>query len=79
MRFEFAGERLVRAVGGSAQTKRVNGGITQGPGEPGDDGFVSRGRRRSCDDLGERLLQDVFGERAVSGAYPLPSVDVLPH
>ena len=68
MCLEFAGEGFVRPLRRSSPPELIDGGVPEHPVEPRDDRFIVRRVVRPRDHFGERILEDVFGERAVPDA-----------
>src|SRR5688572_4299249 len=68
LRLELTGERVDGPTGGSASTKLVDRRVAQRAIEPRHQAFVRRHLVRTHEDLRKRVLQNVFGELAITNA-----------
>ena len=68
MRLQLARKSLDRPIRYAAPAKLVDGGIAERSIEPRHNAFVGRGLLGAVDDLGECVLQDIFGERSIADA-----------
>lgn len=66
VRFEFARERFVCAVGCSPPPELIDGRVPQRSVKPRHDSFVRWRLFRARDHSRERVLEDVFGQRAIA-------------